>query len=131
MSCVTSNASSRPEIFVNSMMPPGPSSREEHGEAHGQPHMTTCASTTRPPTAIHEPTFRWPDQAATTMTATIDPGPARSGVLAVSSATFTLVAVSEESSRCAEDGGSMATKGRKQHTPPESWASIEIHERRI
>ncbi len=58
MSCVAMAASSRPEILVSSMMPPGPSSRESMSEKRIVSHMTTCARTTATTTAIHEPDVR-------------------------------------------------------------------------
>ena len=57
MSCVAMAASSRPEIFVSSMMPPGPSILDSISEKRIVSHMTMCARTTATMTAIHDPTF--------------------------------------------------------------------------
>ena len=110
-------ASSRPEIFVSSMMPPGPRSRDSIREKRIVSHMTTCASITATMTAIHEPTFV-PACPTATMTATIEPGPAKSGVPSGTSATFTPSSPVSGVDESVPMRSSMAT--RKSRTPPES-----------
>ena len=122
-SSVAIAAKSTPEIFVSSIMPPVPRKRESSKAKRIDSQITTWVATTAPTTPTMEPTV-WAC-AIDTITATIAPGPASSGIPSGTKATFTASSPVSGCSMSLEVNSSIATKNNS--TPPESFKdSIEI-----